>query len=43
MHCVPQDEVRAVVTGAGGEVVDVSSYDVSGPVFESFRYVAVRR
>ena len=43
MHCVPQDEVRAVVAGAGGEVVDVSSYDVSGPVFESFRYVAVRR
>jgi SAM-dependent methyltransferase len=43
MHCVPEEDVRAVVTGAGGDVLDVSPYNVSGPIYESLRYVALRR
>src|SRR5207245_8344314 len=43
MHCVPEEQVRAVVAGAGGEVVDAAAYNVTGPIDESLRYVAVRR
>jgi SAM-dependent methyltransferase len=43
MHCVPEEDVRVVVARAGGEVLDASAYNVSGPIYESLRYVAVRR
>jgi SAM-dependent methyltransferase len=43
MHCVPEEDVRAVVAGAGGDVLDVSPYNVTAPIYESLRYVAVRR
>ncbi|MBJ7598370.1 methyltransferase domain-containing protein [Candidatus Nephthysia bennettiae] len=42
MHCVPEADVRAVVAAAGGEIVDVAPYNVTGPIYESLRYVAVR-
>jgi SAM-dependent methyltransferase len=43
MHCVPESEIRAVVARAGGEVVQATPYNITGPVYESLRYVAVRR
>jgi SAM-dependent methyltransferase len=43
MHCVPLTEVLETVAEAGGEVVDISRYDVSSPNYESYRYVAVKR
>jgi len=43
MHCVPETDVRAIVAGAGGEVVDATPYNVTGPIYESLRYVAVKR
>jgi hypothetical protein len=32
-----------VVAGSGGEVIDATPYNVTGPIYESLRYVAVRR
>ncbi len=43
MHPVPEADVREVVARAGGEVVDATPYNVTGPAYESLRYVAVRR
>ncbi len=42
MYCIPEDEIAAVVLASNGRLVDISPCDVCGPLFESFRYVAVR-
>jgi SAM-dependent methyltransferase len=43
MHTVPEAEVREIVAAAGGEVIDATPYNVTGPIYESVRYVAIRR
>jgi SAM-dependent methyltransferase len=42
MHAVPKERVVAVVTGAGGRIVDIERFDVSGPGWESYRYYATK-
>jgi 2-polyprenyl-3-methyl-5-hydroxy-6-metoxy-1,4-benzoquinol methylase len=43
MHVVPEAEVRELVANAGGEVIDATPYNVTGPIYESLRYLAIRR
>jgi hypothetical protein len=40
MHCVPRQEVEAVLREAGARVRDVAELDVSGDGYQSFRYIA---
>ncbi len=42
MHCIPRDEVVALLEEAGARVLDVRSNENAGPVYESFFYAAVR-
>lgn len=38
MHAVPTERVVAIATSAGGEVVDIENFEVSGPEWESYKY-----
>jgi hypothetical protein len=42
MHAFPKERVVAVVTGAGGQIVDIERFDVSGPEWESYRYYVTK-
>ena len=38
MHAVPKERVISIVTAAGGEVIDIEDFDVSGPGWDSYKY-----
>jgi SAM-dependent methyltransferase len=42
MHAVPKERVVDVVTSAGGQIVDIERFDVSGPGWESYRYFTAK-
>ena len=43
MHCVPRDQVVALLADAGAEVVAVDEEHYAGPEFVSYTYYAVKR
>jgi ubiquinone/menaquinone biosynthesis C-methylase UbiE len=38
MHAIPRDHVVDIVEAAGGDIVGIEDYDVSGPGWENYRY-----
>jgi SAM-dependent methyltransferase len=41
MHCVPKDEVVALLESSGAEVIDIRANANAGPLYESYSYAAV--